>query len=85
MGTTVYDPMDLLVINGPGDIFAFLFLVIVLVKLEVSNGVNIDMLRDSRGWLPIMVMMMISVFGKGRVQFFQLIERLAAVIFYLPS
>ena len=49
--------------------------VIVLVEPRVGNGVYVDMPRDLGRWFPIVIVMAVSVFGEGGVQFSRLIDR----------
>ena len=66
-GATVYDLVNVLIVNCPSDILGFFLLVVVLVEPRVGDGIYIDMSRDLGGWLPIVIVVMVSVFGKGGV------------------
>ena len=63
----MYDLVNVLIVNCPSDILGFFLLVVVLVEPRVGDGIYIDMSRDLGGWLPIVIVVMVSVFGKGGV------------------
>ena len=50
--------------------------VIVLVEPRVGDGIYIDISRDLGRWFPIVIVVVVSIFGKGGVQFSRLINRL---------
>ena len=75
LGATAYNSIDVLIVNCPSDVLEFFFPVIVLVETRASDGIYVDMSRDSGGWFPIMIIVAGSVFGKGGVQFSGLINR----------
>ena len=49
--------------------------VVVLVEPRVDDGIYIDMSRDPGRWLPIVIVVAVSVFGEGGVQFSGLVNR----------
>ena len=72
----MYDSVDVSIVDCSSDVLGLFLPVIVLVELRVSDGVYIDMFRDSGRWFPIVIVVAVSVFGKRGVQFSRLINRL---------
>ena len=56
-----------MIINCYSDILGFFLPVVVLVEPRVGDGVYIDMSRNSGRWFPIVIVVVVGVFGKGEV------------------
>ena len=71
----MYGLVDVLIINCSSDILELFLPVVVLVEPRVSDGVYIDMSRDLGRRFPIVIVVVVSVFGKEGVQFSGLVNR----------
>ena len=63
----MYDLVDISIINCSSDVLEFFLLVVVLVEPRVSDGIYINMSRDSERWFPIVIVVVVHVFDKGGV------------------
>ena len=53
--------------NSSSDVLRFFLSVVVLVEPRVSDGSYVDISRDLGRWFPIMIVVMIDIFGKGGI------------------
>ena len=67
--------VDVLIVDCSSDVLGLFLPVIVLVEPRVGDGIYIDMSRDSGRWFSIVIVVAVSVFGKGGVQFSRFINR----------